>query len=69
VGLQAPRRQKFEGWGVAVVNKVAIDIEESLAVRSLEDAVSRPDLLEHRSSRSGGHEQPPLSRRIGVQLI
>ena len=59
--LEAARHQEFESRSVAVVNEVAIDVEQSLAVRPLKDAVSRPDLLEHGSSRCGRHRKPPFS--------
>jgi hypothetical protein len=59
--FETARRQEFEGRGVAIVNEMAINIEQSLAVRPLKDAVSRPDLLEHGSSRGGRHQKPPLS--------
>ena len=61
MGLETARRQEFEGWRVAIVNEMAINIEQSLAVWPLKDAVSRPDLLEHGSSRGGRHQKPPFS--------
>jgi hypothetical protein len=59
--LETARGQEFEGRGIAIVNKMAINLEESLAVRPLKDAVSRPDLLEHGSSRCARHQEPPFS--------
>jgi hypothetical protein len=59
--FKTARRQEFEGRGVTIVNEMAIDIEQSLPVRPLKDAVSRPDLLEHRSSRCARHQEPPFS--------
>src|SRR3984957_633616 len=59
--FEPARRQEFEGRGVAVVNEMAINVEQSLAVRPLKNAVSRPDLLEHGASRCGRHEEPPFS--------
>src|SRR3984957_7776478 len=59
--FEPARRQEFEGRGVAVVNEMAINVEQSLAVRPLKNAVSRPDLLEHGASGCGRHEEPPFS--------
>ena len=55
--------QHLEGVEGALVNQVAVDVEESAATRPGYDDVSRPDLVEHRTPRHGG----AIVRRSFVQ--
>jgi hypothetical protein len=45
---EASAPQHLEGRRRTVLQKMTIDVEKDLAVRSLHDPVSRPDLLEQR---------------------
>ena len=49
--LDAALPQPVEGRRRAVMDEVAVDVEQGLAVIPLDDAVARPDLLEHGARR------------------
>ena len=55
--LQAALAQHAKGVARSVMDQMAIDVEQRLAVGALEDAVTRPDLVEE-SSSARAHEPP-----------
>ena len=50
VRLEAACIEEFEGGHIAVMDEMTVHIEQGLAVGPLQDAVLRPDLVEHRQT-------------------